>query len=412
MTKDNKILGTFVLDGIPMAPKTHPQIEVTFVIDVNGILNVSAEEKRTRKRKGITIICKDRLSSDEIERMKCKAEKLTEMDKLIKMKTYANDELESYTFWLKNRVDDEKMKGDELSICIGSKLTTAIAENIAWMDANPDAETEGFKRKRQDLENKMQRVCSLCPCEESVKNTPRRPSAERSSVKVDSQGGDILGGEERFRAKNYLEYYANSIKKKFGDMKKLGGKFTEAEIQTVKTAVDKQLQWLKNNPSAETEHYERRIADLERVVDSLTRNVVNVQNWYDYLPVVGNFLRARNAHPTRNKEQDNIKKKIRLRNDLQSYAASVKHQTKTLRNKVEMHLKWLLLHENANPQEYAERILELEMSVQLVVNTLNEGSLDWQLLEEKIGDNDHTPLWRRVLQGVVIIIFIIVTCRW
>merc|ERR1712043_126914 len=111
MTKDNNLLGKFELSGIPPAPRGVPQIEVTFDIDANAILNVSACDKSTGKENKITITNdKGRLSKEEIERMVNEAEKYKEEDDKQKEKIGAKNGLESYAFNLKSSVEDEKLK--------------------------------------------------------------------------------------------------------------------------------------------------------------------------------------------------------------------------------------------------------------------------------------------------------------
>merc|ERR1712046_292 len=111
MTKDNNLLGKFELTGIPPAPRGVPQIEVTFDIDANGILNVSACDKSTGKENKITITNdKGRLSKEDIERMVKEAEKYKEQDKAAQERVQAKNELEPHAFQLKQSVEDEKVK--------------------------------------------------------------------------------------------------------------------------------------------------------------------------------------------------------------------------------------------------------------------------------------------------------------
>merc|ERR1711920_146327 len=111
MTKDNNLLGKFELSGIPPAPRGVPQIEVTFDIDANGILNVSAVDKSTGKENKITITNdKGRLSKEEIERMVNEAEKYKNEDEKQKNRISAKNALESYCFNMKSTLDDEKLK--------------------------------------------------------------------------------------------------------------------------------------------------------------------------------------------------------------------------------------------------------------------------------------------------------------
>merc|ERR1711998_749822 len=109
MTKDNHILGKFELTGIPPAPRGVPQIEVTFEIDANGILQVSAEDKGTGKSEKITITAeKGRLSEEEIERMVEEAEQFAEEDKKVKDRIDGRNGLEGYCYNLKNTLEAEK----------------------------------------------------------------------------------------------------------------------------------------------------------------------------------------------------------------------------------------------------------------------------------------------------------------
>jgi heat shock 70kDa protein 1/2/6/8 len=111
MTKDNHLLGKFNLEGIPPAPRGVPQIEVTFDIDANGILNVSAVDKGTGKTNKITITNdKGRLSKDEIERMVNEAEKFKGEDDIMKKRIEAKNGFENYCFQMKNTLNDEKLR--------------------------------------------------------------------------------------------------------------------------------------------------------------------------------------------------------------------------------------------------------------------------------------------------------------
>jgi len=106
MTKDNHLLGKFDLTGIPPAPRGVPQIEVSFEIDVNGILRVSAEDKGTGNKNNIVINNdQNRLSPEDIDRMINDAEKFAEEDKRVKEKVEARNELEGYAYSLKNQVN-------------------------------------------------------------------------------------------------------------------------------------------------------------------------------------------------------------------------------------------------------------------------------------------------------------------
>merc|ERR1719357_492514 len=142
MTKDNHNLRKFDLTGIPPAPRGVPQIEVTFDIDANGILNVSASDKSTGKVNKITITNdKGRLSKEEIERMVNDAEKFRADDEKQKERISAKNGLESYCFNMKTTIEDEKVK-DKISEDDRKKITDKCDEAIKWLDANQLAEVE------------------------------------------------------------------------------------------------------------------------------------------------------------------------------------------------------------------------------------------------------------------------------
>ncbi len=152
MTKDNNILGKFELTGIPPAPRGVPQIEVTFDIDANGILNVSAVDKSTMKENKITITNdKGRLSKEEIERMVNEAENYKAEDEKQKDRIQAKNGLESYAFNMKSTVEDEKLK-DKISEDDKKTITDKCNDVISWLDSNQLAEKDEFEHKQKELE--------------------------------------------------------------------------------------------------------------------------------------------------------------------------------------------------------------------------------------------------------------------
>jgi len=152
MTKDNHNLGKFDLTGIPPAPRGVPQIEVTFDIDANGILNVSACDKSTGKQNKITITNdQGRLSKDEIERMVNDAEKFKADDDKQKEVIAAKNGLESYCFNMKQTIEDEKVK-DKISGSEIKVINDKCDDTIKWLDANQLAEVEEFNDKQKELE--------------------------------------------------------------------------------------------------------------------------------------------------------------------------------------------------------------------------------------------------------------------
>ncbi|XP_061828993.1 heat shock cognate 71 kDa protein-like [Nerophis lumbriciformis] len=152
MTKDNNILGKFELTGIPPAPRGIPQIEVTFDIDANGILNVSATDKSTGKENKITITNdKGRLSKDDIERMVKEAEDYKAQDDEQREKVSAKNALESYAFSVKSTVEDDKLK-DKISDEDKQKILEKCQEVISWLDKNRSAEKDEVEYQQKELE--------------------------------------------------------------------------------------------------------------------------------------------------------------------------------------------------------------------------------------------------------------------
>merc|ERR1712048_925642 len=154
MTKDNHLLGKFDLTGIPPAPRGVPQIEVTFEIDANGILQVSAEDKGTGKKEKITITNdQNRLSPEDIERMVNDAEKFAEEDKEVRARVDAKNDLESYAYSLKNQIGDKEKLGEKLSKEDKETIQKAVEKLISWLDSHADASTEELKEQKKKLED-------------------------------------------------------------------------------------------------------------------------------------------------------------------------------------------------------------------------------------------------------------------
>jgi len=152
MTKDNNLLGKFELTGIPPAPRGVPQIEVTFDIDANGILNVSAMDKSTGKENKITITNdKGRLSKEDIEKMVNDAEKYKAEDEKQREKISAKNNLESYCFNMKSTMDEEKVKS-AISDSEKKTINDKCDETIKWLDANQTAEKDEFEDKQKEIE--------------------------------------------------------------------------------------------------------------------------------------------------------------------------------------------------------------------------------------------------------------------
>merc|ERR1711968_166139 len=155
MTKDNHILGKFNLDGIPPAPRGVPQIEVTFDIDANGILNVNAIDKASGKQNKITITNdKGRLSKEGIEKMVQDAEKFKAEDEATKNKIEAKNGFENYCFQMKNTLNEEKLK-EAFTDEDKTTIQSTADEGLQWLEGNQDAEADVIEGKKKELEAKF-----------------------------------------------------------------------------------------------------------------------------------------------------------------------------------------------------------------------------------------------------------------
>ena len=156
MTKNCNLLGKFQLDGIPPMPRGIPQIEVTYDIDANGILNVSAVEKSTGRENKITITNdKGRLSSEEVDRMVAEAEKYKTEDEANASRIQAKNGLENYCYSMKNTMNDEKLEG-KISEDDKKTIMDKVEETIKWLEVNQESEKESHEEKQKEIEG----VCS------------------------------------------------------------------------------------------------------------------------------------------------------------------------------------------------------------------------------------------------------------
>jgi len=158
MTKDNHRLGNFELHGIPPAPRGVPQIEVTFDLDANGILNVSAENKESGNKNKITITNDTgRLTKEQIERMVQDAERYKEEDQKQQERVTAKSKLEQYTHGLRTTLNEGTTK-DKLSGDDRSTLEGLIKDTQSWLDQNDSASASEFESKMQEVEGKAQPI--------------------------------------------------------------------------------------------------------------------------------------------------------------------------------------------------------------------------------------------------------------
>tara|TARA_Y100000816_G_scaffold117395_1_gene82310 strand:- start:891 stop:2804 length:1914 start_codon:yes stop_codon:yes gene_type:complete len=152
-TKDNNLLGKFDLTGIPPAPRGTPQIEVTFEVDANGILNVAAKDKASNKQEKITITNdKGRLSKEDIQKMLDDAEKFKEEDQKVKERIESKNALENYIYTIKNSMDDEKLK-DKFSDEDKTKLEQITTSAMEWLDNNTTAEKDEYEAKQKEIQD-------------------------------------------------------------------------------------------------------------------------------------------------------------------------------------------------------------------------------------------------------------------
>jgi L1 cell adhesion molecule like protein len=152
-TKDNNLLGTFNLEGIPPAPRGVPQIEVTFDIDANGILSVAAQDKGTGKSQKIVITNdKGRLSKEQIEEMLAQAEKYKEEDAKNQERISAKNELENYVYNTRNALTTATT---DTAKELKPKVDKIVNEAVEWMDSNMTASTEEFKDKKKEVEEEL-----------------------------------------------------------------------------------------------------------------------------------------------------------------------------------------------------------------------------------------------------------------
>jgi len=152
MTRDNNLLGKFELEGIPPMPRGKPQVEVTFDIDANGILQVNALDKTTGRSNKITITNdKGRLTPEEIERMVKEAERFSAQDKEAREKVESKNGLEQYAFALKQSLSEEAVK-DKISAGDKKTIEDACEETLRWIEGNANASKDEFEAERKKLE--------------------------------------------------------------------------------------------------------------------------------------------------------------------------------------------------------------------------------------------------------------------
>ena len=170
-TKDNNLLGKFELTGIPPAPRGVPQIEVTFDLDANGIMNVTAMDKSSNKKNSIQITNdKGRLSKEDIEKMVEEAEKFKEDDEKAKELFDSKNELENYLYSVKNSLSEEKVK-EKLGEDKVKESIDICDEGLSWLDENSESELEEYKAKKTEYEGKLAPVMASLYSQEQPPQT-------------------------------------------------------------------------------------------------------------------------------------------------------------------------------------------------------------------------------------------------
>jgi molecular chaperone DnaK (HSP70) len=162
MTKDNRVLGEFHLDGLPPLPRGVPQIEVAFDVDANGILQVAAQDKASGKKQTITITSeKGRLSAEEIERMVKEAQECAEEDSKLRQLIEARNSYESYLYSIQNTIRDNKAVKDYLSDEDTETIQQTIRDGLSWLESRDvkkssgddmDIDADTYNSKRREIE--------------------------------------------------------------------------------------------------------------------------------------------------------------------------------------------------------------------------------------------------------------------
>jgi len=193
MVKDNHHLGKFDLTGIPPAPRGVPQIEVTFEIDVNGILRVSAEDKGTGNKEKITIKNdNNRLTKEEIEKMVQNAEKFAAEDELVRQKVEARNDLEGFAYNLKNQINDKEKLGAKLNSTDKDKIEDAIKNTIGWLETNPEADKEECDKQKQKLEEVSNPIISrVYNSDDPNQKEQQREERRQQKQQKEDEDGDV-----------------------------------------------------------------------------------------------------------------------------------------------------------------------------------------------------------------------------
>ena len=185
MTKDNNKLGQFSLEGIPPMSRGQPQIEITYDIDANGILNVSAVEKSTGKENKIVITNdKGRLSKEDIDRMVREAEEYKVQDESNRERIESKNILETYIYSIKSSVSSEECK---LSVEDKTILNELVKDSLQWIENNSSSTKEDYENKKKDIEDIFSSMSgtSSSPSSNSEQNVSPFPITPQNNIKID-----------------------------------------------------------------------------------------------------------------------------------------------------------------------------------------------------------------------------------
>ncbi|XP_057650918.1 heat shock 70 kDa protein-like isoform X2 [Diorhabda carinulata] len=188
MTKDNNLLGRFELAGIPAAPRGVPQIEVTFDLDANGILNVTARETATGRKSNITITNdKGRLTKEQIQKMVAEAEKFREQDQGARAAVSARNDLETYVYQMRSLINDPQVQ-IKISSADQNKVLKMCEDITNWISENQGSSERDYSNKKMELEN-------LCkPIVISLYSSDSGPNFDRSFTQPSDDRDDSANG--------------------------------------------------------------------------------------------------------------------------------------------------------------------------------------------------------------------------
>jgi heat shock protein 1/8 len=182
LTKDNNLLGTFQLSGIPPMPRGVPQIEVSYDINSDGIINISALEKSSGKSSDITITNEQgRLSKEDIERMVSEAEKFKDEDDAIRERIEARNELENYCFHLRTTVEEDKVK-EKITEEDITAINDVVNDTLEWLDSEENSEKSVYEEKKKTIEGIANPIMS------KLYESPQDPSKASGMSGTDTEG--------------------------------------------------------------------------------------------------------------------------------------------------------------------------------------------------------------------------------